>query len=284
MSETIVLRQYVAADAGKTWAALTDATALATWLSEHAEVALGEGQYAFWGRFSPGGDETRQRLLETDAPRGLRFGWPLGAYEGEVEIELEPEEDGTRVTLTHRDAPPRAETEIYLRDWWQLSLENLANFVEGRSLASRVDFTSLHGRDAGYELEIAATPEEVFAALIEPEQLERWFATNATIEPEVGGRYDLGWGIGPTRILELIPNERLTHDWATSDDEPPMVVRWELEGSGGRTHLTVVQSGFSSEAHAAGWSVGLASRVASLKRMLEVGVDWRPVERLQHAA
>ena len=63
-----------------------------------------------------------------------------------------------------------------------------------------------------------------------------------------------------------------------------MVVRWELEGSGGRTYLTVVQSGFSSEAHAAGWSVGLASRVASLKRMLEVGVDWRPVERLQHAA
>ena len=80
-------------------------------------------------------------------------------------------------------------------------------------------------------------------------------------------------GIGPTRILELIPNERLAHDWATSDDEPPMVVCWELEGSGGRTHLTVVQSGFSSEAHAAGWSVGLASRVASLKRMLEVGVD-----------
>ena len=168
MSETIVLRQYVAADTGKIWAALADATALATWLSEHAEVALGEGRYAFWGRFSPGGDETRQRLLETDAPRVLRFGWPLGGYEGEVEIELAPEEDGTRVTLTHRDAPPRAETEIYVRDWWQLSLENLANFVEGRSLASRVDLTSLQGRDAGYELEIDATPEEVFAALIEP--------------------------------------------------------------------------------------------------------------------
>ena len=160
MSETIVLRQYVAADTGKISAALTDATALATWLSEHAEVALGEGRYAFWD----GSVRAAARHGSVCSKRTHRgccaLARPLGGYEGEVEIELAPEEDGTRVTLTHRDAPPRAETEIYVRDWWQLSLENLANFVEGRSLASRVDLTSLQGRDAGDELEIDATPEE----------------------------------------------------------------------------------------------------------------------------
>lgn len=284
MSETIVLRQHVTVEPGEAWAALTTAAALEAWLSEHADVSIEEGRYAFWGRFSPSGDAERQRLLEADAPRRLCFSWSLGGHESEVEIELLPGPGGTRITLTHRDAPPRTPTEVYVRDWWQLSLDNLANFLEQRRLASKVDFTSLKSRDATYEVEIDATPETVFAALIEPEQLERWIATGATVEPEVGGRYDLGWNIGPTRILELVPNERLAYDWRTGDDHPDMVVRWVLEGSAGRTHLTVVQSGFVSEDHAASWTLGLASRVASLKRMLEVGTDWRPVERLQHAA
>ncbi len=45
--------------------ALTDATALRTWLAEYAEVDLPE-RYEFWGRYTPEGDVPHQRPLHVD--------------------------------------------------------------------------------------------------------------------------------------------------------------------------------------------------------------------------
>ena len=283
MNETIVLRQHITASPEAVWKALSDPADLERWLCEHADVSLHDGQYAFWGRFDPSG-AGGQRLLEADPPRTLRYVWPLGVLDGQVELALEPDDAGTSVTLTHTNAPLRVPDEVFVRDWWQLSLDNLADFVEGRPMAGRVDFPMLRGLEARFEVDVDAPPEEVFAALVEPDQLERWLARGATVEPRVGGRYDLGWDIGPTRILELVPNERLAFDWRQGGGGSETVIRWELEGSDGKTHLTVVQSGFVSEGEAASWTIALASRVASLKRMLEVGAGWRPVERLQYTA
>ena len=36
------------------------------------------------------------------------------------------------------------------------------------------------------------------------------------------------------KILELVPNEKLTHDWKHGDD-PESIVTWTLEDSGGGT-------------------------------------------------
>lgn len=78
-------------------------------------------------------------------------------------------------------------------DFWELSLENLRSWVERRVVGARCDFSgALHG-DVYLEVEIAATPAAIFHALITPEELDRFFATKAVVEPRIGGSYDFGW-------------------------------------------------------------------------------------------
>ena len=97
-------------------------------------------------------------------------------------------------------------------------------------------------------VEIDAPRERVFAALTEPSQVDRWIAKGASIELEVGGKLDYGWeGEGPVKILELVPNAKLTHDWKHGND-PETIVTWTLEDSGGATRLQLVHSGFAGRA------------------------------------
>ena len=40
---------------------------------------------------------------------------------------------------------------------------------------------------------IKATPEEVFRAITDPEQIAKWFAPYARVDPRVGGEYVISW-------------------------------------------------------------------------------------------
>ena len=61
--------------------------------------------------------------------------------------------------------------------------------------------------------------------------------------------------------------------------ERTTVVRWELDGSQGRTHLTIVHSGFGADRRTEGYQLGWMEFLASLKRMHEVGPAWAPVKQ-----
>jgi uncharacterized protein YndB with AHSA1/START domain len=281
MNETIILRHQLNAAPERVFDALTTTSALETWLAECADADVEQGRYQFWGRFTPEGDQARQELLEAERPRSLHFAWMLQGERTEVQIGLEPRESGTRLDLIHSGLVPREGAAPWIRDWWFLALENLASFVENRSVGPRVDFTGFQQSVARIEADIDASPEEVFLALIEPARLERWIATKATVEPEVGGRYDFGWDHGPMKILELEPARKLAYSWQWSDTET--VVTWELEGSGGKTHLTLVHSGFGPGPANEGYEVGWSAFVVSLKRMLELGDAWRRIEEPEAA-
>ena len=284
--QTYTLRVPIGAPPGAVYAALTDAAALRAWLAEHAEVSLDDGVFEFWGRFTPEGERGRQRLLAAEPGRAVRFSWQLQGAETGVGIALEPQDRGTLVTLTHSGVPPRAAGDRYwVRDLLMLSLANLASYCEGRGIGPRCDFTSFTDVEARASVDISAPPGEVFASLIEPAQLDRWIAEHAEVEPHVGGRYDFGWDHGPVKILELEPGKVLAYSWRHSweDQEGPdaTVVRWELDGSQGHTHLTIVHSGFGGTGRRAdGYQLGWMEFLASLKRMHEVGSGWRPVEQL----
>ncbi len=57
-------------------------------------------------------------------------------------------------------------------------------------------------------------------------------------------------------------------------------MRWELDGSKGRTHLTIVHSGFGAGGHRTeGYQLGWMEFLASLKRMHETGPSWVPVKQ-----
>ena len=167
--------------------ALTDPAALRVWLAEHADVDL-PGKYEFWGRFTPDGAEPHQRVLHVDE-RTIRFAWTVSGVESEVGFELAEDEDGTLVTLTHSDLPSFAEVLAdtagargALQTFWTLAVANLADYLAGRELTPKCDFTSSELRAS---VVIDATPEQVFDSMTQPDQFCRWFGVNVGIEPYV---------------------------------------------------------------------------------------------------
>jgi len=59
-------------------------------------------------------------------------------------------------------------------------------WVERRVVGALADFSSVHYGDVQPGIEIEAPREAVFHALMTPEDLNRYFATNASVEPFSG--------------------------------------------------------------------------------------------------
>jgi uncharacterized protein YndB with AHSA1/START domain len=284
MTETHALEHRIGAGPETVYAALTTPASMRRWMADEADVDLAGGRYEFWGPTVPGGERGGQRLVAAEPGRTLRFGWRLGGLDTDVRIDLDGDGGGCRLLLRHAGVRPREGAEPSVRDWWHLVVDNLASVCEGLEPAPRVDLTRLgNPGDVRCEIEIEAAPAQVWRSLVEPAELDRWIAEKATVEPEVGGAYDFGWDHGPMRILELEPERRLAYSWRRSP-HPDTVVTWELEGSGGRTRLTIVHSGFVDEAVRGGYGVGWAAFLASFKRMQELEGRWRPVQSVDPAA
>jgi len=125
-------------------------------------------------------------------------------------------------------------------------------------------------------------PKEVFTGLIDPQQLERYLADKATVEPRVGGKIDFGWEggqgrakggcHGPIKILELEPDHKLSYSWLFQEET---VVTWVLEDSEGGTRLTLVHSGFGKDRSTDDYTCGWWKFINSLKSMLEIGESWQ---------
>ena len=280
-TETHALRHRIEAPPAQVYAALTTPARMRAWLADGADADPAAGRYEFWGPTVPGGERGRQRLVTAEDGRLLHYRWQLHDRDTDVRIDLAPAgETACAVTLTHTGVRPREDAEPSVRDWWHLTLDNLASDVEGRGLAPRVDLTRAPGASVRCTVEIEAGTEAVWRTLVEPAQLDRWIAERATVEPHVGGAYDFGWDHGPMRILALEPQRRLAYSWRRPGD-PDTVVTWELDGSGGHTRLTLVHSGFVDARSAGGYEVGWSAFLASFKRMHELDGRWRPVQTVE---
>lgn len=82
-----------------------------------------------------------------------------------------------------------------------------------------------------------ATPAEVWAALTEPDSLERWLAATVAIELAPGGAFELTIGVD-ARVRALEPERLLELDWRFADEDPS-VVRFELAADGDGTVLVL---------------------------------------------
>jgi uncharacterized protein YndB with AHSA1/START domain len=276
MNDTLRLRVRVLAPIEAVHRALTDAGELRTWLAEHAEVELPH-RYQFWGRYTPDGAAPRQRLLHADE-HTLRFSWPLDGRDTTVEIGLTPQPDGhTVLSLSQTPFPTWQEAlagtgiQGQLHTFWALALANLVDHVEGRELTGRCDLTSPEMRA---RLTIDAAPEAVFDSLINPDTFAQWFGARIGIEPHLGGRFAMGGfelDAAPAKIIDLDQDRRLGLRWPDG-----MVTDWELEGSAGKTRLTIVQSGFDDANPPYGGWMGWLGGMAELRRFHELP-GWRPM-------
>ena len=100
-----------------------------------------------------------------------------------------------------------------------------------------------------HEIEIDASPEAVWKAISNGDEMSRWYAEEARGEPRAGGEHWVSWGEGQevgNQNLTWEPGRRLTvgkpgHETATG--WKAIVVDFQIETRGGRTLLKLVQSG-----------------------------------------
>lgn len=141
------------------------------------------------------------------------------------------------------------------------------------------------------EIEIAAPPERVFNALIDPAQLTRWFTNPGCptklweMDAKAGGRYRYVTEEGSTKvnevsqfechgeILEIDPPRLLAYSWIANWHENKSlrtIVRWELSGSAAGTRVRVTHSGLAPEPAAhKDYSGGWTGALQMLKEFME---------------
>jgi uncharacterized protein YndB with AHSA1/START domain len=111
------------------------------------------------------------------------------------------------------------------------------------------------------EIYIAARPEQVFRALVDPQQVLQWWGqqgvyvcTEFVADLRQGGKWRCA-GIGPDggrfevtgEYLELDPPHLLVHSWIASwTADAKTTVRWELEPQDGGTRLRVHHTGLAA--------------------------------------
>ena len=133
---------------------------------------------------------------------------------------------------------------------------------------------------------VEATPERVFRAWTDPQELQRWWGPGAFTTPHAevdlrpGGRYELVMqlpGAEPMRLAgtfrEVEPPSRLVYTWRWESGNPDTtesVVEVEFHDLGGkRTEIVLVHEGFGEGApidmYSVGWQGGF-EKLAALVR------------------
>lgn len=246
--------------------ALSDPAALGQWFAEHVEIGSTVGSsFRFWGRYSYGAstrEDATQSLLHLRRPDALSFSWRFLDRDSEVTWSLGEAPDdptATKLSIRHEFSalPEVTRAEALIDDMWRIHSGNLCLYLNGRREFYRPDFAD-GSPEVRLDIEIDAPPEKVFAALIVPENIQRWFPAPApVVDPRVGGDYGFGFSFEvdgrtveppPMKILEFVENERLTitwPDWRMNPGVPDQHVTWRLEDLGGRTRLTLIHAGFT---------------------------------------
>lgn len=124
-----------------------------------------------------------------------------------------------------------------------------------RNMSTSPDPKQNSSREHDFELELNATPGEVWAALTEAGEIIKWFAPEARVEPGAGGKIFISWGPGMEGASEIQVWEPGKHlkvlmPAGSPDEEPPRVqaVDYLIESREGKTYLRLVHSGFDSDA------------------------------------
>lgn len=247
----------------RVFAALIEPQQLRRWFAEQVDVELRVGgAYRFWGRHTYGAPqlhEASQTIRAFESGKSLSYGWHLAGEDSVVTLTLEPAEQEGSTTLkgTHHfeRAPTLGRAREMVDDLWKLNIGNLSAHLQGGAGLLLPDYA-----DPSPKIELSvlidAPREQVFRTLIDPALIDQWAGGKAAAEPRVGGKLSYGWNYkyadrdvqgGPTRIIDMVENERLVTDWPDwrGDPEvPPTSVTWLLQSVGKQTRLTLIHGNF----------------------------------------
>ena len=136
------------------------------------------------------------------------------------------------------------------------------------------------------QIEIDALPDRVFAALITPRELARWwgdsemYRTTWDVDLSVGGEYVChATAVDGTamevrgRFVEIDRPRRLAYTWNASwDPSGETMVAYDLIARGEKTLVRVTQSGFATDADLGGYKDGWTRVLGWLSEWVEQGI------------
>lgn len=149
------------------------------------------------------------------------------------------------------------DAEVRDREFTQRSLEmsNAVDEAEGRPVL-RYDETST-------SVDIAASPDEVFASITEPARFESWFGLPLEIDLRAGGRWVIKRGGPVGTVVEVVPGQRVL----LSEDTG--VSTWEMSEVDAGTRLAVSMRLRGGPPPPSSWC-GWLSGINQLRRFHEV--------------
>jgi uncharacterized protein YndB with AHSA1/START domain len=136
VTEPIVVTQHIAASPETVYSYLTESTSWSRWQGETATIEARPG--GIFVMSMPNGAIARGQFVELVPDERVVFTWGWVGHPGvppgssTVEIEITATDDGSLVTLTHRDLPAD-ETAIH-EAGWNHYLPRLATVAEGGNL------------------------------------------------------------------------------------------------------------------------------------------------------
>jgi len=193
------------------------------------------------------------------------------------------EKRGTRTFLSMRSEFETAEMlekvvrEFGAKEGMQQTIGRLEEYVEIKAISSMPDPVII-------ERTYNAPAEKVWKAITEKEQMKQWYFDLAEFKPEPGFEFQF-WGGDPNgvqylhvcKIVEAIPNKKLSHTWRYDGYEGNSLVTFELFGEGDKTRLKLTHAGldnfpakttpaFAKQNFEAGWTAIVGT---SLKEYVE---------------
>jgi activator of HSP90 ATPase len=96
------------------------------------------------------------------------------------------------------------------------------------------------------EVEIQATPQRIYEALMDAKQFAAATGMEAQISRDAGGAFSTFGGLIGGRNVELVPNQRIVQAWRPGDWEPGVysLVKFEFKPRASHTEIILDHTGF----------------------------------------
>ena len=106
-----------------------------------------------------------------------------------------------------------------------------------------------HPFELSDQVTVDATPDQIWAAITSPAQIDSWFMGHTSVEPRLGGavRTDTADFAMESTIVAWEPPTRLRYESATGPDGRAMAFEYVIDGRAGQSVIRFVHSGFLSD-------------------------------------
>lgn len=91
--------------------------------------------------------------------------------------------------------------------------------------------------------EMAASPEQVFEALVNEDIIQHWSGDEVKMSAEVGAKFSLWGGQMYGTNLEVVKNKKLVQEWCYDQWEVPSKVTFLLKDGGDKTVVELLHEG-----------------------------------------